>query len=33
MSRGDGYAAAAGSKHADFEVGDSGATYLWVSKI
>ena len=33
MVKGDGYAAAAGSKHADFEAGASGATYLWVSKI
>jgi len=31
--KGDGYAAASGSKHADFETGESGATYLWVSKI
>jgi quercetin dioxygenase-like cupin family protein len=32
MSAGDGYAAAAGSSHADFET-DTGATYIVVFKI
>ena len=33
MVKGDGYAAAAGSTHADFEAGEDGATYLIVLKI
>jgi hypothetical protein len=32
MAAGDGYAAAAGSSHADFAT-DSGATYLVIFKI
>ena len=33
MTRHDGYVAASGSRHDDFEVGPGGATYLSIFKI